>query len=109
MDLRKGIGTCRQGIGGLMPEVVLKARTPAIAELVEQCARGQLPFDGPDSLYSKVHAMGYKCTSLYEMVRAAEVMLAMKGTDDEPVPDRTTLDTGEAGNVGQGTGDRSSV
>lgn len=55
------------------PEVVLQARTPAIAELVQQCADGKLPFSGPDSLYSKVHAMGFNCTSLYEMVMAAKV------------------------------------
>ena len=39
---------------------------------VEAGAGGELPFSGPDSLCSKVAAMGYKTTSLYEMVCAAE-------------------------------------
>lgn len=56
-------------------EVVLQARTASIAELIDLCARGQLKFSGPDSLYSKVHAMGYSCTSLYEMVIAREAQL----------------------------------
>lgn len=43
-----------------------------IADLIDDCVRGKLPFGGPDSLYFKVHAMGYKCTSLYEMVIARE-------------------------------------
>ena len=54
-----------------MIEVVLQARA-GVGELVEACARGELPFSGPDSLCSKVAAMGYKTTSLYEMVRAVE-------------------------------------
>lgn len=54
------------------PEVVLVARNQSIAELIEMCARKELPFSGPDSLCSRVHAMGYSTTSLYEMVRAAE-------------------------------------
>jgi hypothetical protein len=59
----------------MSPAVVLVARTPTVADLVEQCARGDLPFSGPDSLYSKVHAMGYACTSLYEAVMAARADL----------------------------------
>jgi len=54
-----------------MVEVILQARA-GVGELVEACARGELPFSGPDSLCSKVSAMGYKTTSLYEMVLAAE-------------------------------------
>lgn len=54
------------------PEVVWVARSATIAELVQLCADRKLPFSGPDSLCSKVAAMGYKTTSLYEMVRAAE-------------------------------------
>jgi hypothetical protein len=52
-----------------MVEVVLQAKTPTIAQLVQDCADGKLPFD---SLCDLVAAMGYKTTSLYEMVRAAE-------------------------------------
>jgi len=53
-------------------EVVLQARNETIAQLVQDCADGKLPFSGPNSLYSKVVAMGYSGNSLYEMVRAAE-------------------------------------
>lgn len=55
-----------------MIEVVLKARTESIERLIEECAAGRLAFSGPDSLCAKVAAMGFKTTSLYEMVRAAE-------------------------------------
>lgn len=65
-----------QGEGNM--EIVLVARNATIEELIDQCARGSLPFSGPNSLYSKVHAMGYNCNSLYEMVIAKETQL--KGT-----------------------------
>lgn len=55
-----------------MLDLILVARNQTIGELVQQCADGQLVFSGPESLCSKVAAMGYKTTSLYEMVRAAE-------------------------------------
>jgi hypothetical protein len=54
------------------PEVVLVARSQSVADLVEQCARGELPFSGPDSLHSKVAAMGFSTTSLYPAVLAAQ-------------------------------------
>ncbi len=57
------------------PQVVLRARTPQIAELVEMCARKQIPFSGPGSLWEKVTAMGYSCNSLYEMVIEVERQL----------------------------------
>lgn len=50
----------------------LEPRTQTIADLVDQCARGDLPFSGPGSLCEKVSAMGYRCTSLYEMVMCRE-------------------------------------
>jgi hypothetical protein len=53
-------------------EVVLQARTPELSQLIQDCADGKLPFSGPDSLCERVAAMGYKTTSLYEMVCAAE-------------------------------------
>lgn len=56
-----------------MVEVVLQARNQTIADLIEECAAGRLAFSGPDSLCAKVAAMGFKTTSLYEMVRAAEM------------------------------------
>lgn len=61
-----------------MTEFVLKPRNDTIADLITQCAEGKLPFSGPDSLYSKVRAMGYSCNSLYEMVRAEEYRLTGK-------------------------------
>ncbi len=60
-------------------EVTLEARSPTVAELVQACADGKLPFSGPDSLKSKIAAMGYSTTSLYEMVRAAEAAKVTKG------------------------------
>lgn len=59
--------------------VILEARTQTIAELVQACADGKLPFSGPDSLTSKVAAMGYSTTSLYEIVIAAEAAKVTKG------------------------------
>ena len=61
------------------PVLVLQARTPGIAELVEQCARGVLPFSGPDSLYTKVAAMGFNTNSLYYAVRAAKDAIEAEG------------------------------
>ena len=50
----------------------LKPRNATIGQLVQDCADGKLPFSGHGSLCAKVAAMGYKTTSLYEMVLAAE-------------------------------------
>ena len=61
-----------------MVEVVMQARTPAIGDLIDQCAKKQLAFSGPDSLCAKVHAMGYKTDSLYYMVVAREEALKME-------------------------------
>ena len=55
-----------------MPEVTMVARAPKIAELIEACADGALPFSGENSLCGMVAAMGFKTTSLYEMVRSVE-------------------------------------
>ena len=55
------------------PVVVLVARDEDIAELIRKCARKELPFSGPNSLCSIMSARGYKTTSLYDMVRAAEL------------------------------------
>jgi hypothetical protein len=54
-----------------MVEVVLSVRNATIAELIQRCADGDLPFSGAESLYSKVYAMGYNTNSLYYMVMAA--------------------------------------
>ena len=59
-------------------QVVLQPRA-GVGELVEACARGELPFSGQDSLCSRVHAMGFKITSLHEMVLAAEAALTAGG------------------------------
>jgi len=56
-------------------QFVMQPRDATIGSLVEACAKGQIAFSGPDSLCAKVAAMGYKTTSLYEMVRATEYAL----------------------------------
>lgn len=53
----------------VMPEVVLQARNERIAELIAQCAAGEITFG---DLQREVAAMGYRTTSLYEMVMAAK-------------------------------------
>jgi hypothetical protein len=55
-----------------MPVVTIVARTPGIADMVDQCARGQLPFSGPSSLCSWLRERGYTSTGAYEMVCARE-------------------------------------
>jgi hypothetical protein len=60
---------------GDVPQVVLVGRNQTIEDLVMACAKGELPFSGSDSLHYKVAMMGYRTTSLYEMVRAAEASL----------------------------------
>jgi hypothetical protein len=57
-------------------QVVLQPRNATIGELVEACAKGDLAFSGPDSLCAKVAAMGFKTTSLYEMVMAYRAALS---------------------------------
>lgn len=69
-----------------MVDVVMQARSRIIADLVMKCARKELPFSGPDSLYSKVVSMGYSGNSLYEMVRAAEYELAEPVMTDGIMP-----------------------
>ena len=54
------------------PQVVLVARSQDIADLVRDCAEGRLKFSGPGSLCEQVARMGYRTTSLYEMVCAAQ-------------------------------------
>ena len=51
------------------PEIVMVARTPSIAEWVADCAARRMSFD---ELCQRVAARGFKTTSLYEAVRAAE-------------------------------------
>lgn len=53
-------------------EVVLQARNETIAQLIEDCVDEKIPFSGPGSLCEKIALMGYKTTSAYEMVLAAE-------------------------------------
>jgi hypothetical protein len=52
-----------------VPPVVLVARNDKIAELVAQCAEGTLSFN---ELCRQVSEMGFRTTSLFEMVIAAE-------------------------------------
>jgi hypothetical protein len=61
----------------VMIEVVMVARE-GVGELVEACARGELPFG---ELCRRVAAMGFKTTSLFEMVVAAERALSIPRAD----------------------------
>ncbi len=47
-------------------EVVMVAREPRISDLIRACAEKRIMFD---ELCERVEKMGYKTTSLYEMVR----------------------------------------
>ena len=47
----------------------LTARTPMIERLVQDCADRRITFD---ELCREIARMGYRTSSLYEMVRAAE-------------------------------------
>ncbi len=58
------------------PEVVWVARDKAITELVEKCARKELPFSGPGSLCSELSRRGYSSNGAYEAVIAAEREMA---------------------------------
>ncbi len=63
------------------PTVVLVARSQSVADLVEACAKGELPFSGPESLCAKVAAMGFSTTSLYPAVMAASAHLKPVGDE----------------------------
>ena len=54
-------------------EVKLTPRTDRIAELVEECANNEISFA---DLCKEVHEMGFKTTSLYEIVRAKRILKA---------------------------------
>lgn len=56
----------------MIVEFALEPRNQTLADLIAECAAGRLLFSGPDSLCTKVAAMGFKTTNLYEMVWAAE-------------------------------------
>ena len=64
-------------------EVAIHARNSTIADLIDQCVRGELNFSGEISLCTKIHDMGYKTTSLYEMVRAREAELRGEDVDEQ--------------------------
>jgi hypothetical protein len=53
-------------------EVVLIARDQTAADLVLACAKGDLPFSGPNSLWSEFTKRGWSTSCLYEVVRATE-------------------------------------
>ena len=55
--------------------VRLEARSKSIEEMVDACARRELPFD---ELCARIHAMGYKTDSFYYMVIAAEEQINAK-------------------------------
>ena len=61
------------------PEIVMVARTASIAEWVSDCAAGRMNFD---ELCQRVAAKGFKTTSLYEAVRAAEYAASQETRHD---------------------------
>ena len=50
------------------PVFSMQARNETVADLIGQAARKEIAFSGPDSLHTKISAMGFSTTSLYEMV-----------------------------------------
>lgn len=52
--------------------VVLQARSTQISDLIEACAKREIDLG---TCCERIAAMGYKTTSVYEMVRAAEYAL----------------------------------
>jgi hypothetical protein len=56
----------------MTPTFTILPRDKTIAQLIEDCAAGKIPFQGEGSLWQKVRQMGYSCNGLYEMVCAAE-------------------------------------
>jgi len=56
-------------------EIELKAKSETVESLAKDCAEGLIPFG---ELCAKVRAMGYKTTSLYEMVRAHEAQIKLR-------------------------------
>lgn len=63
------------------PTVILKPKTPEVGALIKLCDEGKLPFSGPDSLCSKIAAMGYKTTSCFEMVVATREEMGLCDSD----------------------------
>jgi hypothetical protein len=55
-----------------MPEVILLARNASIAEVIQACAEKRITFG---ETCERIAALGYRTTSVYEMVRAAEAEL----------------------------------
>jgi len=53
------------------PIVILEPKNKELAQMIQDCADGKLPYHGENSLHSKVTEMGYKTTGLYELVMAA--------------------------------------
>lgn len=53
-------------------EVVMVARDVKAADLVLACAKGEIPFSGPDSLWSEFTHRGWSTSCLYEVVRATK-------------------------------------
>jgi hypothetical protein len=52
-------------------EVVLVARDQTAADLVDACGRGEIPFSGPNSLWSEFTRRGWSTSCLYEAVMAS--------------------------------------
>lgn len=66
-----------KGLFEAMIEIELKSRYNWIDEAIEKCAKGELKFSGPDSLYTLFSSKGFSTTSLYEMVVAKKKQLGL--------------------------------
>ena len=58
--------------------VIWEAKDTTAQELVMACAKGDLPFSGPNSLHSKFAENGWSTRYLYEAVVNAESYLKEK-------------------------------
>lgn len=54
------------------PEIVLVARSPDAADLVQQYADGKIPFAGPGSIWEEFNRRGWSTLSLYEVCRSVK-------------------------------------
>lgn len=53
-------------------EVVMVPRNQTVADLVQACADGKIPFSGPGSLWLEFNQRGWSTQCLYEAVMAAK-------------------------------------
>lgn len=54
------------------------SRHPNVADLVQACAEGRIPFDGPNGLVRLVAEMGFPTDGLLAMVNYARAALSLE-------------------------------